>query len=326
MSTLKFIDQPAPCSRQLYDDACAGIVQRNTGLDGLRAIYRFGNITTPGISDLDLLFVFEPGTTCERTGLENLPEAHRSLFTHGIMAISEDQLNDNKRFTLWSDMHLLWGKACAADYVQTPENLEQIRIQTAIEFLAANFIDLHVQLSYDIIKLRSFLQHMKGLIYDLEYLNTHEGILFDLLDELRKLIADWFTHSHAEQETREWIKRFIPEFNSFFQASITQYPLFLPKVDSSFYLIARNMRLTPSAQVDAQSSGIVLPDFLLPQGRKAFKVLHRLNRFNFHMPIRHDGPDVLHERFRFLQLMKAYNREHLPNFMTITTSITSKII
>lgn len=326
MSALRFIDQPVPCSRQLYADACAGIVQRNVGIDGLRSIYRFGNITTPGISDLDLLFVFEPGTTCTRTGLENLPETQRVLFTHGIMAISADQLNDNARFTIWSDMHHLWGEAHTPNIVQTAENLEHIRIQTAIEFLAANFIDLHVQLTYGIIKLRSFLQHMKGLIYDLEYLNTHEGKLFDLLVELRNLISDWFTRNDSEQEIKHWLDCFMPEFMSFFHDRITKHPLFLPETESSGYMIARNMRLTPSGNVNAQSRGIVLPDFLLPKGRTAFNVLHRLNRFNFQMPIRHDGPEVLHERFRFLQRMKSYNRKHLPNFMTITTSITSKII
>ena len=326
MSALKFIDQPAPCSRQLYEDTCAGIVQRNKSIAGLRSIYRFGNITAPGISDLDLLFVFEPGTICERNGLEDLPEAHRRLFTHGIMAISADHLEDNTRFTLWSDMHLLWGEECYSEPAQTPENLEHIRIQTAIEFLAANFIDLHVQRSYGIIKLRSFLQHMKGLIYDLEYLNNPEGAVHDLLAEIRNLIANWFTRANAEQEIREWLNRFMPEFISFFQTSVEKHPLFLPLSDSKNYVIARNMRLTPAMHVAAHSRGIVLPSFLLPQGREAFKILHRLNRFTFQMPIRHDGPVVLQERFRFLQRMKSYNREHLPNFMTITTSITSKII
>ncbi|MBK9637309.1 MAG: hypothetical protein IPO63_05680 [Bacteroidetes bacterium] len=110
MHNLRFIDHPQPTDRSLYDDAVRGIIERNKHLPGLKSIVQFGNITTPGISDIDLLFVFKNGEGCIGTGLENLPEEHKNLFTHGIMALSENQYTDNEYYTLWGEHHLVWGE------------------------------------------------------------------------------------------------------------------------------------------------------------------------------------------------------------------------
>ncbi|MBK7682631.1 MAG: hypothetical protein IPJ26_09295 [Bacteroidetes bacterium] len=143
---MRFIDHPQPTARSLYDEAVLGIIDRNKHLPGLKSIVQFGNITTPGISDIDLLFVFREGNVCQATGLENLPEIHKSLFTHGIMAISDHQYSDNEYYTLWSEHHLVWGENPSKE--ERKRSLEEetiLKIQTAVEFLIANFIDIKVQ-------------------------------------------------------------------------------------------------------------------------------------------------------------------------------------
>lgn len=325
MSGFRFIDYPSATTKAAYQEAVDGIVARNCMLMGLKAIYRFGHITTPGISDLDLLFVFKEGERCLRNGLEALPDSQRNLFTHGIMALHEGHFLKNNFYTLWSDHELIWGDApSGTSELRKPEEEQALRIQTAIEFLVANYIDLIVQRTYGTFKVRALLQHMKGIMYDLDYLGDSQTALHPMIATLKNWISGWFTAKPDEREIREWIENFIPEYIRYTSEKLQQHPLYLP--ESTHYTIARNMRLKKSDSLSYIHRGFLLPVFLYGAGRKYIKLQNRLNHFEFRCPIVHKTDEILIQRFRFLQEMKAYNKSFLPNFMTITTSITAKII
>lgn len=325
MTTYRFIDRPVAVARSLYDEAIQGVIDRNKNLPGLRAIYRFGNITAPGISDLDLLFVFENGASCERNGLEDLPASHKALFTHGIMALCEEHFHTNNYFTLWSDHELMYGAPSnQAVQKRTPEEEQALRIQTAIEFLIANYIDLIVQKTYGTFKLRAILQHIKGIAYDLEYLGDHDSALTPPVNQLREWIQNWFTSMPGDEELCKWIDTFIAIYSDYTREKLRMYPVYLPEMGA--YKVARNMAMQKGQTLRFSHTGIRLP-YLPPfPGRKFFKLQNRLNTFRFECPVTHQAVPILVNRFRFLQDMKAYNLRHLPNFMTITTSITAKII
>ncbi len=325
MLSYKFIDRPAPIPRQLYDETIEGIVNRNKHIEGIKAIYSFGNITAPGISDLDLLFVFKNNVTCHANGFESLPENHKPLFTHGIMAVSEKHFTENAHFTIWSDHHLLFGEAPSSyPLLRTSEEEKSIAAQTAIEFLIANYIDIKIQRSYKVIKLRAFLQHMKGLLYDLEMLNDIEDPIRIPLLQLKDWMLNWFNKTPTDNDLRQWISDFEPQYDAFVNKTLLKISLFLPEKKN--YPIAGNMQLWNAKSVTYQRKGLLLPSFLSPLGRNYFKLQHKLNSFEFYCPITHESSPVVRERYSFLKRMKAYNREHLPNFMTITTSITAKLI
>ncbi|MBK7965874.1 MAG: hypothetical protein IPK10_11705 [Bacteroidetes bacterium] len=325
MPKMRFTDYPTPAPRTLYDEAVQGIINRNKGLSGLKSIVQFGNITTPGISDLDLLFVFKSGKACLATGLENLPAAHKNLFTHGIMAISEDQYADNEYYTIWSEHHLVWGENPSENELQrTTEEDTILKIQTAIEFLIANFIDIKIQKEYKIIKLRALLQHMKGILYDLDYLNDSQSVLHTPLMELKDMIKNWFIHTPSEKKLTDWFLTFEELYDKYVHQVLSEHPMYLPSRDT--FPISKNMKLQNSATVNFERKGIMLPSILSTAGRNYVKLQHRFNQFTISCPITHDAPTIIKERFDFLVRMKQYNRQYLPNFMTITTSITAKLI
>lgn len=322
---MRFTDHPSPAPRSLYDEAVQGIIDRNKGLSGLKSIVQFGNITTPGISDLDILFVFKSGQSCLATGLENLPAAHKNLFTHGIMAISEDHYTDNEYYTLWSEHHLVWGENPSEIEPQRSQEDDSIlKIQTAIEFLIANFIDIKIQKEYKIIKLRALLQHMKGILYDLEYLNDSHSVLHPHLLELKEMIRTWFTQTPSDKKLTEWFLSFEKLFDEYVHQVLLKYPLYLPSRDT--FPISKNMILQNSDSVNFERNGMLLPGFLSTAGRNYVKLQHRFNQFTISCPITHEASPIVKDRFDFLVRMKKYNRQYLPNFMTITTSITAKII
>jgi hypothetical protein len=325
MPKMRFTDHPTPAPRSIYDEAVQGIIDRNQGLSGLKSIVQFGNITTPGISDLDLLFVFKSNQTCTATGLENLPPAHRNLFTHGIMAISEDQYTDNEYYTIWSEHHLVWGEnPSATERKRNPAEDQSLKIQTAIEFLIANFIDIKIQKEYKIIKLRALLQHMKGILYDLEFLNDTHSVIHPHLLELKEMIKDWFAHTPSEKKLTDWFLSFEKLYDDYVHQVLLKHPLYLPSRD--VFPISKNMTLQNSPAVDFERKGILLPGLLSSAGRNYVKLQHRFNQFVVSCPITHEASPIVKDRFDFLVRMKKYNRQYLPNFMTITTSITAKLI
>ena len=325
--SLRYNNRPVFVSRELYAEANEFLINYFQQFESLVSIYQFGNITSPGVSDIDLLLVFKDGEKCLLNGFEKFPERFKYLFTHGMMALCEKHFYQNHHYTLWSDYVFLHGKNIAVNFKEqkTPEEIRALKIQTELEFLVANYIDLKVQLTYGIIKLRSLLQHMKGIIYDLEFLDVHDGKVYDQLIELRHWIKNWFELKPTNKQITDWINNFNPAYEAFVIDMFHHYQLYLPAMEN--YFMARNSMLINQKEVGFKHTGIILPKQLSIIGKKYSNLQNRFNLYEFYFPIANDSPfNIVKERFLFLQEMKKYNREHLPNFMTITTSITSKII
>ena len=151
-----FINNPSPAKREEYDSAVNAVVQQLQNAEGLLAIYRFGNISSPGISDIDLLAVFENDVRCEMSGFEQMPPHLQKLFTHGVMALSKKHFRGRKQYTLWTDDHLVWGNAIDTSQTLSPsgEEITILKRQIAIEYLLINYIDLMIQSRYKIINIR----------------------------------------------------------------------------------------------------------------------------------------------------------------------------
>src|SRR5215207_1005947 len=99
---LNYINRPVFTDRAQYDRAIQDISSQLAAIPGVKTVYRFGNITTPGISDIDLLVVFQNKVPCNASGFENV-KGHDYLFTHGIMALCEDHFYRNQDYTIWSE-------------------------------------------------------------------------------------------------------------------------------------------------------------------------------------------------------------------------------
>lgn len=322
----RFIDRPIYCERDWYQEALERISNTLIREQGVKAIYKFGNITVPGISDLDLLVVFDREAHSTRNGFESLEEQHKRLFTHGIMALREDHFRQNMFYTIWSDPVLIQGTETPAP-PQTRNNAEDeaVKQQTGLEFLLAHYIDMAVQLKYRIFKVRALLQHTKGLPMDLAFLGIHDSPIHLLCQELRERTLHWFENDNPDDFLNDWIIRFTEVYFSLCRDIFHSRTMYLP--GGKTFAIAKNMQLRKSNELNHSHYGLVFPNPGLMDDKKHFKLLNKANRFRFNVPLT-DQPahPILAQRFNFLREMKAHNRQHLPNFMTITTSITSKII
>lgn len=322
-----FINAPVPAKREDYDSAIDSVIQQLQNAEGLLAIYRFGNISSPGISDIDLLAVFENDVHCSMSGFEQMPPHLQKLFTHGVMALSKKHFQGRRQFTLWSDDHLVWGNEIETDanLFPTPEEIIILKRQIAIEYLLINYIDLMIQSHYKILNLRSSLQHFKGVVYDLDFLSVGEHPLRNHLAIIKTWYAEWFTNPPSKKEIEDWINTYTSLFIPFLAEVLKTEQLYIP--EKSIYQLAKNITLSNNTNLSFTHNGYALPSiFASLLGKKYVKIQNRINSFHFEAPVTHSTMHpIISNRIAFLKEMTNYNSNYFPQFMPISTMISSKL-
>ncbi len=328
MKQLKFINRPVKSIRESYLEAISIISNDLIKNEGVKAIYQFGNITTPGISDIDLLVVAKDNFIIDLNGFENLPSKYKNLFTHGILGVSESFYERNNYYNVWSENHLIAGQELKKENAQekTIEDEIALKHQIAIEYLVINYIDLKIQIEYGVVKLRSLLQHLKGIKYDLEFLNIKDCALNPLLEKITHWIKNWFEETPSDKVLSEFIHLFDKTNEDFLIEIFSKESLYLP--ETSNYRISKKINLVNNPNLQYSREGILVPLFFNQLfGNKFIKLQNKFNSFEFQLPITHTSNiEILKERFLFLKEMKKYNIQYLPNFSPLISSITAKII
>ena len=304
-----------------YDLAIQQMIKKLRQQDAVLSIFQIGNINSPGISDIDMLVVFEDGAKCNLNPLEDLLKSERYLFCHGLYGVSETHFREARCDTFFHNYNLLLGeKLPVAEGDLSKEEMEASRSQTALEYLTKMFIDMTVEIIYGIVRVRVLLLHTKALLYDLEFLNISSGKLFDLIQTAVIWRDHWFKKKPDKQTLKIWIKEFYGELRVFLKVMLQAKTFYLPKWAN--LRIARNMTLIPSKKFGYTHKGMTLPAGLGGLGRKYFNAQHRFNKFEFQIPITtFDIPDTLLKRFIFMRNMKLENNRNLPYFMPLTSSL-----
>jgi hypothetical protein len=324
--TFFFTDIPRRVAREDYARANELLIGHLRQLPGLASIIGFGTVSSPGISDIDLLAVFEDGCDATFNARDVLPAEYGYLVTHNVAAMSRSHYLESPRFTAWHRQESLWGENLAAAYhcSWSPAEEQALRVQTAVEFLITNYVDMAIQQTYGIIKLRSTLQHLKALKFDLEFLAIDSGPVCDKVNELRGWIDRWFDLTPRERSIGGWLAQFFSDYESFTAAALRENPLYLPR--RPVYQLSANARLLAGPSVSRHHSGLVLPSAFGALGRRFFNLQHRLNRFAFTAPMVHSHPVALiEERYRFFARVREYHRLHFGQFITLTPTLPARV-
>ena len=83
------IDRPKFIPEKDYSIAIKKIVNKLASSPGIHSIYQLGSITHPGISDIDLLVIFEDDYTYTENPLSNLTKIEKYLFIHSLFGMSK---------------------------------------------------------------------------------------------------------------------------------------------------------------------------------------------------------------------------------------------
>ena len=319
---MHFIDQPHFVSKSTYEDAIAHMLSLLSTYTGVHTVFQIGGVTSPGISDIDLLVVFEDNHSCHRNPRETLPTEYKYLFTHGLYGVSQQDFIKAQQFTFFHNYQQLWGSDLQASNPHHSEtDISQLKVQTALEYMITMFIYMTIERTYGISKLRNLLLHAKAILYDLEFFQISSGPLYDHVNQLIEWRSTWFSKPPGAQTVATWITDFYQELRLFLEKRLSEYTFHYPNSEGGS--IAANITITPGDSLRIHHSGWVFPATFARLGRKYFNLQHRFNQFDVFLPLTKNNliPDIVAHKFLFVQSMKDYNRVHLPYFMPTASRI-----
>lgn len=318
----RLIDPPRYVAPEAYVQARDAMVRHLQAQPGLVALYQIGSVATPGISDIDLVAVFEDESACGADPRGGRSAAERYLFTHALFGSSRTLFRQAQRYTFFSNYHLLWGEDVKATApTPAPSDVAPLQAQIALEYLVRLHATLTVQRCYGVLKVRSLLLHVKGVRFDLAFLRRSEGALPALTEEISAWRDRWFSRPPSAAEVAAGVDGFAAALEACLREEMAARRFHL--AGAGPWRVARSVWLARGAALGARRDGLRLPPALGVLGRRYLSLQNRLNRFTFTLPVATDeAPAVLAARFGLLRQMAHYNRRHLPHFGVLAASLS----
>jgi hypothetical protein len=305
------VHQPVPLPASLYAEAIDWLVARLSKQHGVVAVYAMGAIGQPGISDVDLLVVFEDEVSYAADPLDGLPEKFSPLFTHGLFGTSRAFFADVIRYGHYPNLALLHGEPLEMHSPLDPDETRAIHAQVALEYLVTNFISRAVEVAYGVVNARGLLLSAHAIRFDLELLGIRAGRLYELVTQIGALRQTWFASGQSGAVLVPWLDDFFAELERSLAELCITHGYYLPIERPVRY--ARHIRLRRGDAVRTSRRGMRLPASILQANRNLVRVQHRLNRFEFEIPgLRRPQSEEVVRRARRLREATAYNRDRLP--------------
>jgi len=300
------LELPIKKSVQDYSESIARMVFKLEVSKDILSIYQIGGISSPGISDIDMVVVFKNNSKYLTNPLDDISDEDRYLFIHQLYGCSEESIDLIQQFSFFHNYNLLSGKQLIN--VESEKSAEQkaLKKQIALEYLFKMYVNASLQKAYNILKVRSLLLHVKALKYDLEFLEITGGTLNEKIDELLSIREEWFTSNESVSRIKNW-------FPSFYKA----LEEFLTMQNEGFYLsenaeknLAKNITLNHGTLV-WNREGVLFPKVLINE-RHYFKLLNKFNKFNFNYPykINCQDPTILN----YLSFRKSHSEDNSSSF------------
>ena len=319
MHKYKLIDIPHIVPVREYNDELSHMTEWLLQFPQVAAIYQVGSIGAPGISDIDMVVVCNDQQKLEIQPLSALTSSGKYLFIHNLYGCSKEQFRDADKFSFFGTYKQLSGEKLTNSESATGIS-PVLKQQVALEFLLKMYVNLVLQKEYKTLKVRSLLLHVKGLLFDLEFLGIQSGPVHDLIHQCMNIRQKWFEQDHQEREIISWFDEFFFALSQFLEQELSHRSFFVSS-ESSLRL-AKNIRLKRSNRLSYTKFGFPVPFASLFFGNKIHKALNKLNTFKIESPfIQENIPSEVGGYFNFIETCRKYNRTFLPNFYTLSSSL-----
>jgi hypothetical protein len=317
----KLIDYPQFVDRDIYQSAIDAIIDKLKRFHQVKTIYTIGHVGNPGISDIDMLVIAEDQAILSENFRLNMKSVEKYLFLHQPYGCSVTDFKQAEQYSFFHNYQLAYGNDLRTGISLNAIETDLLKKQTALEFLLKMLIQMLVQKTYGVLRIRDLLLHGKALIYDLEFLNITKGTLFDLVQSVIKWRNNWFTQRPSDKELTEWFEQLYSELYHFLKHDELLNSIYFP--DQKTYRLSRNVFLisgTPSFEIIHK--GWVLPLVNLIKSKKMVRLQNRFNTFTFKLPSNSNTiPDIIQQRFLFEHKTRIYGKKYLPNFLPLTSSL-----
>jgi len=318
---MQLVDFPRQLNLSDYESAISQTLGFLSQQPGLVSVLQVGSVSLPGISDVDLVAIFEDDADMKADPLALLDSNGRYIFVHSQFATSRSHMLEAQRFQFFHDFECLWGEDLTPPASPlTEEESSTVDAQVGLEYLTKMFVSMSIARTYGISQVRGLLLLVKGLTIDLDYLGIKDGPLIDLLRQAIGWREIWFKSPPSKREFRLWVDSFFNELESVLSAYLSGHSLYVP--DWVEPQLARNVVLFNSARLEARRSGVSLPSVFGFLGRKYFNIQHRFNSFEFGLPMTTvPAMPVLTERHELIARMREHNSVHLPRLAPLGSSL-----
>jgi len=194
---LQLDNLPRPCTREDYDHAIQKVAAHLIGWPEVVAVYQIGQVGEPGISDIDLIAVFDDkARRVARTYKAILDDADRYLFMHGVFGMPVSVFRRRQWLIPIFDCHLIAGRDVSVRNELSEEEQRELTRIYGIEFLFVNLFSVLDQMVRRRLKVRNLLCSLKALAYDLKALHT------PLPEPMRRFIDSVMALRQAACQTR----------------------------------------------------------------------------------------------------------------------------
>lgn len=325
----QFLDIPRYIEPKIYENTVDKIVSFLKKDKAVQSIYRLGNVNHPGISDLDIIAVFKNESSTSINPDDFFDTTERYLVTHDLAGASEDYFKKILPYTFWDNLNCIWGEDhLSSTSVQGMklENEEVYKEQIGLEFLIKNFLDITVQRKYGVIKLRSLLQEIKGVRYDLKFLRIEGQEINDLMSHFLQRLDHWFETPFDAKEFSRWLSNYYRVLKETINTLTEKGQLlWIPQENHLKY--GRNVFLHKAEQLKSKTSGLFLPGALISGSKKKYNAHQRLNKFNVDLVFTTEDTNNVHaKRLNTFREYKQHNDKHYPHFGVLTSSLADHFI
>lgn len=320
--SFQYSDFVRPATREDYARAIDNRIEWLRRQPGLVTVYSIGSVGHPGISDIDLVAVFEDDAAVAEHPLDGLDPMSRYLFVHTLYGARRSDFLAAQRFSFYQNYHLLSGENLLAGSQDLPPgHRSTIERQIALEFMLRMYISLFLQREYGLLRIRTLLLHGKGLLNDARSLGIPQADWIGMLEEVMMMRDQWFTRSEAENNRAvdDWFRRFDPAYGAFLKTYLQAEPFEVPATSGFNY--AKNIQVRSGKVLRASRHGFRIPFGNALLGRKYFNLQNRLNRFVFEVPFNSSvNNPLVREYYAFSTGLRDRTRQNLPGFFALTSA------
>ena len=189
---------PRPATAADYSYAAGELEDALASLPGALAVYRYGSVTTLGISDIDRLAVIENAGRIPSIW-SSLSERTRQLAMHTPVLMDSRTFRFHRWFAEVGGLEHIWGERFAIHERPIPEYSEPLLAAEALVIAALKLTKLTVT---GRVKVRSLLCELGNIRIDLRLADIGPGEApraWQLTEGIDRLRARWWSLSRAEQ-------------------------------------------------------------------------------------------------------------------------------
>lgn len=197
-----FSHEPMACTTAVYEATLEKCVAVFSAYPGIQAIYQYGGVSAPGISDLDLLLVFAPDTPPLNTHWRaHFNTTEQYLLLHSPAVITPALLADGSTITFLQGLRPLWGTAPAVNPLPLEADAFITRL-IVLEHSLRLLVTITRQLEARLVKQRPLLCELHSIRYDLQLLGLEEAWQTPFLEPIRLLRQAWFERPSALRQNQ----------------------------------------------------------------------------------------------------------------------------